>query len=182
CWILTIEIMKNKVIKFIASLALIFSAGSCGQYIDVVPDNIAVIEGAFETRESSLRFLATLYSYLPPFANINNPALAAGDEISVNDNVSRDWPSRRISRGGQNVTSPRLGYWGNTGTVKNLFVAIRDCNIFLANIDEPFDLREDERVKWMAEAKFLKAYFHFYLMRMYGPIPIIRETIEVSSW
>src|SRR5690554_1673234 len=173
--------MKNKVIKFIASLALIFSAGSCGQYIDVVPDNIAVIEGAFETRESSLRFLATLYSYLPPFANINNPALAAGDEISVNDNVSRDWPSRRISRGGQNVTSPSLGYWGNIGTVKNLFVALRDCNIFLANIDKPFDLREDERVKWMAEAKFLKAYFHFYLMRMYGPIPIIRENIEVSS-
>jgi hypothetical protein len=173
--------MKNKLIKLIGSFLLVFSVGSCGQYIDVVPDNIAVIEGAFETRESSLRFLATLYSYLPPFASINNPALAAGDEISVNDNVSRDWPSRRISRGGQNVTSPSLGYWGNTGTVKNLFVALRDCNIFLANIDKPFDLREDERTKWIAEAKFLKAYFHFYLMRMYGPIPIIRDNIEVSS-
>lgn len=173
--------MKNNLIKFVAALLLVFSIGSCGQYIDVVPDNIAVIEDAFETRESSLRFLATLYSYLPPFATTNNPALAAGDEISVNDNVSRDWPSRRISRGGQNVTSPSLGYWGNTGTVKNLFVALRDCNIFLANVDKPFDLREDEKVRWIAEAKFLKAYFHFYLMRMYGPIPIIRENIEVSS-
>src|SRR5690606_39282691 len=54
-------------------------------------------------------------------------------------------------------------------------------NIFLANIDKPFDLKEDERIKWIAEAKFLKAYFHFYLMRMYGPIPIIRENREVSS-
>lgn len=173
--------MKNKIIKFIASLLLVFTIGSCGQYIDVVPDNIAVIEGAFETRESALRFLATLYSYLPPFAGINNPALAAGDEISVNDNVSRDWASRRISRGGQNVTSPSLGYWGNTGTVRNLFIALRDCNIFLANIDKPFDLKEFEKKKWIAEAKFLKAYFHFYLMRMYGPLPIIRENIEVSS-
>jgi len=173
--------MKNKIIRFSASFLLIFYMGSCGQYIDVVPDNIAVIEDAFETRESSLRFLATLYSYLPPYASTNNPALAAGDEISVNDNVSRDWPARRISRGGQNVTSPSLGYWGNTGTVKNLFIALRDCNIFLANIDKPFDLKEDERIKWIAEAKFLKAYFHFYLMRMYGPIPIIRENIEVSS-
>lgn len=173
--------MKNRFIKFIATISLIFSVASCGQFIDVVPDNIAVIEGAFETRESSLRFLATLYSYLPPYSNINNPALAAGDEISVNDNVSRNWISRRISRGGQNVTSPSLGYWGNTGTVKNMFIALRDCNIFLDNIDKPFNLTESERKKWIAEAKFLKAYYHFYLMRMYGPIPIIRENIEVSS-
>jgi hypothetical protein len=58
---------------------------------------------------------------------------------------------------------------------------LRDCNIFLDNIDKPFDLTETEKRKWIAEAKFLKAYFHFYLMRMYGPMPIIRENIEVSS-
>ena len=34
---------------------------------------------------------------------------------------------------------------------------------------------------WIAEAKFLKAYYHFYLMRMYGPLPIVRENIDVSS-
>lgn len=173
--------LKNIFLKFIATVALIISSTACADYIDVVPDNIAVIEGAFETRESAYRFLATLYSYLPPFSNINNPALAAGDEISVNDNVSRDWAARRISRGGQNVVSPSLGYWGNTGTVQNLFIALRDCNIFLDNIDKPFNLDELEKTKWIAEAKFLKAYFHFYLMRMYGPIPIVRENIEVSS-
>lgn len=173
--------MEKRFIKFVATISLVLSGVSCGQYIDVVPDNIAVIEGAFETRESALRFLATLYSYLPPYASINNPALAAGDEISVNDNVSRDWEARRISRGGQNVSSPSLGYWGNINTVRNMFIALRDCNIFLANIDKPFNLTESEKAKWIAEAKFLKAYYHFYLMRMYGPIPIIRENIEVSS-
>jgi hypothetical protein len=173
--------MKNRFIKYIATILLIFSMGSCGEFIDVVPDNIAVIEGAFETRESALRFLATLYSYLPPYAGTNNPALAAGDEISVNDVVSKNWPARRISRGGQSVVSPSLGYWGNTGTVKNMFIALRDCNIFLDNIDKPYNLTEFEKKQWIAEAKFLKAYYHFYLMRMYGPIPIIRKNIEVSS-
>lgn len=173
--------MKNRLTRFVATIMLMLSALSCGEFINVVPDNIAVVEGAFATRESALRFLATLYSYLPPYASTNNPALAAGDEISVNDVVSRDWPARRISRGGQNVIAPSLGFWGNTGTVKNLFIALRDCNIFLANIDKPYNLSETEKKKWIAEAKFLKAYFHFYLMRMYGPIPIIRENIEVSS-
>ncbi|WP_339707597.1 RagB/SusD family nutrient uptake outer membrane protein [Algoriphagus aquimarinus] len=173
--------MKNIVIKFIASIALIFSASSCGDYIDVVPDNIAIIEDAFETRESAIKFLATLYSALPPYSSINNPALAGGDEIYVNDVVAKDWPARRIAKGGQNVVSPSLGYWGNTGTVRNLFIALRNCNIFLDNIEKPFNLTETEKVKWIAEAKALKAYFHFYLMQMYGPIPIIRENIEVSS-
>lgn len=173
--------MKKRIIKSILSVYLVFLTASCGEYIDVVPSNIAVIENAFETRETALRFLATLYSYLPPFSSTNNPALAAGDEIEVNDNVSRNWSSRRISRGGQSVVSPSLGYWGNTGTVSNLFIALRDCNIFLENVDKPFNLTEDEKKKWIAEAKFLKAYYHFYLMRMYGPIPIIDENIEVSS-
>ena len=173
--------MKKRILTYITSISLFFSVSGCGDYLDVVPDNIAVIEEAFETRENALRFLATLYGYLPPFAETSNPALASGDEISVNDNVSRNWASRRISRGGQNVISPDLGYWGNRGTVRNLFIALRDCNIFLENVDKPFDLTEDEKIRWIAEAKFLKAYFHFYLMRMYGPIPIIKENIDVSS-
>ena len=173
--------MKTRFIKYITLTIFILSGTSCKDFIDVVPDNIAVIEDAFETRGSAERFLATLYSYLPPFASIANPALAAGDEIAVNDNVARDWPPRRIARGGQTTVAPMLGFWGNSGTVSNMFIALRDCNIFLENIDKPFDLRQSEKTRWIAEAKFLKAYYHFYLMRMYGPVPIIRENLEVSS-
>ena len=173
--------MKTKAIKYILLTIFILSGTSCKDFIDVVPDNIAVIEGAFETRVNAERFLATLYSYLPPFASNANPALAAGDEIAVNDNTARNWPARRIARGGQAVVAPMLGFWGNTGTVSNMFIALRDCNIFLENIDKPFDLRQSEKTRWIAEAKFLKAYYHFYLMRMYGPLPIVRENLDASS-
>tara|TARA_R110002049_G_scaffold109580_6_gene258464 strand:+ start:69 stop:1967 length:1899 start_codon:yes stop_codon:yes gene_type:complete len=172
--------MKIKIIKTLANIALIVMAASCSKYVDVVPDNIAVIEDAFETRDSAERFLATLYGYLPPVNGINYPALAAGDEIAVNDNVSRNWAATSIARGGQSKVNPRLSYWG-TGSVTNLFIALRDCNIFLDNVDKPFDITEFEKTKWIAEAKVLKAYYHFYLMRMYGPIPIIDQNLEVSS-
>jgi len=42
------------------------------------------------------------------------------------------------------------------------------------------DLMEWERSQWIAEVKVLKAYYHFYLVRMYGPIPLIRENIPVD--
>ena len=173
--------MKRKFVTSMLSFIILLFSSSCSEYLDVVPDNIAVIEDAFKTRESANRFLATLYGYLPNYTDPNrNPALCSGDEIYVNTNVSRTWPSRQLALGGQNKTSPLLGYWGS-GSVSNLFVALRDCNIFLENLDKPFDLTESEKIRWRGEAKFLKAYFHFYLMQMYGPIPIVRENIPAGA-
>ena len=60
-----------------------------------------------------------------------------------------------------------------------LFTAIRDCNVFLENIHKPVDLEEWERREWIAEVKFLKAYYHFWLLRMYGPIPILKENVPI---
>src|SRR3546814_14026130 len=61
------------------------------------------------------------------------------------------------------------------------FTALRDCNIFLENIHKPFDLEDYERDEWIAEVKFLKAFYHFWLLRMYGPIPVIRENIPIRA-
>lgn len=178
--------MKNRFIKYIATVALVMTSLSCKDFVDVVPDNIAVIEDAFETRDSAERFLATLYGYMPDLASINNPAHSAGDEIVVNANRSRNWPGHIIGRGGQTRVQPHLGYWGSTSNnranaVRNMFIALRDCNIFLENVHLPFDLEPYEQARWIAEAKFLKAYYHFWLMRMYGPIPIVRTNIGVGE-
>src|SRR5690606_35531226 len=35
--------------------------------------------------------------------------------------------------------------------------------------------------RWVAEVKFLKAYYHFYMLRMYGPIPLIKENLSISA-
>jgi hypothetical protein len=40
---------------------------------------------------------------------------------------------------------------------------------------------QSEKDRWIAEVKFLKAYYHWLLVRMYGPVPIIRENLPISS-
>ncbi len=62
-----------------------------------------------------------------------------------------------------------------------MFRGIRDCNIFLENIDKVPGMQEREKKRWIAEVKFLKAYYHFWLLRMYGPIPLIKKTIPISA-
>ena len=155
-------------------------------YLDVVPDNVATIDLAFNTRSTAENFLSTCYTYIPAHANVEqNFSLLAGDEIwyyAENDFYMNNETSFRLAKGMQNSASPYLNYWeGGRGAPHSLFNALRDCNIFLENLVEVPGLEESERLKWLDEVKVLKAFYHFWLMQMYGPIPIIDENIPVGA-
>ena len=155
-------------------------------YLDVVPDNVATIDLAFNTRSTAENFLSTCYTYIPEHANVEqNFSLLAGDEIwyyAENDFYMNNETSFRLAKGMQNSASPYLNYWeGGRGAPHSLFNALRDCNIFLENLVEVPGLDESERLKWLDEVKVLKAFYHFWLMQMYGPIPIIDENIPVGA-
>src|SRR5690606_23382154 len=53
--------------------------------------------------------------------------------------------------------------------------------IFLENIHKPQDILEMERIRWTAEVKFLKAFYHFFLLKLYGPIAIVDENLPISA-
>ncbi|HMI02905.1 MAG TPA: RagB/SusD family nutrient uptake outer membrane protein [Pedobacter sp.] len=166
--------MKKYIFTGVMMLAVLLTLHSCKNYLDVVPDNVATIDNAFTMRSQAEKFLFTCFSYMPKDADAAaNPALA-GDEIwRVANNTTSSF---NIAKGLQNVVSPYGDdYW------TNLYRGLRDCNIFLENIGKVPDLDELERSRWIAEAKFLKAYYHFYLIRMYGPIPLIKENLPVDA-
>ena len=171
--------------KYVIILFIIST--SCEKdYLDVVPDNIATIDLAFNTRSTAENFLSTCYTYIPEHANVEqNFSLLAGDEIwyyAENDFYMNNETSFRLAKGMQNSASPYLNYWeGGRGAPHSLFNALRDCNIFLENLVEVPGLEEDERLKWLDEVKVLKAFYHFWLMQMYGPIPIIDQNIAVGA-
>ncbi|TDQ11511.1 RagB/SusD family nutrient uptake outer membrane protein [Pedobacter metabolipauper] len=158
---------------------------SCQKYLDIIPDNVPTIDYAFHLRSSAERYLFTCYSYLPNNGNLGvNPGFNAADEVwyfypmdasGISESVSN------IAKGLQNVQSPLANYWNGGNQGKPYFQAIRDCNTFLENIDKVVDLEEYERERWKAEVLFLKAYYHFFLVRMYGPIPLIKENLPLES-
>jgi hypothetical protein len=104
--------------------------------------------------------------------------MVGANEIWGNEdnNYSNESNHGRVAQGAQNTSSPYFNVWDGT-----LFTGIRDCNIFLEKITTPLDIEDNERKQWIAEVKFLKAYYHFYLLQLYGPIPIIDKNLEVSS-
>jgi hypothetical protein len=167
---------KYLILILITSLTL-----SCDEnYLDVVPDNVATIDNAFSDRFNAQKFLYTIYSAIPGPGNVvENPALNGADEIWYPEDLENR-AGVRIAQGFQSAVNASGDKWtGNS--VKDLYVAIRNCNIFLNKIDDVLGMDEYEKKQWKGEAKFLKAYFHFYLLKMYGPIVISDELIPVNE-
>ena len=79
------------------------------------------------------------------------------------------------------MVDPSLNYWDGAKGGKAMFQALRDCNIFLEKVDNVPALDVSEKKRWIAEVKFLKAYYHYWLLRMYGPIPLIKVNLPVSA-
>lgn len=172
------KLKKN--IYFLFFLLLGNMNNSCSDYLDIVPDNIATIEMAFSMRSEAIKYLFNCYSFLPKTGNLEEePSIMAGDEIwSIIDSNRSAYSDAmfRIARGFQNANEPIAnGYW------RNLYRGLRDCNIFLENVDNVPDLPDWEKTLWRAEVTFLKAYYHFYLVRMYGPIPLIKENLPIDA-
>lgn len=155
---------------------------SCDSYLDIVPDNMPTVDMAFDDRAGAEKYLFTCYKYLPNICNpATTPGLMSGDEVWYDASVIRIGENAvNIARGNQNTTNPYINHWDGLVGGTALYKGIRDCNIFLENIDRPFDLDEYEKKRWVAEVKFLKAYYHFYLMRLYGPIPIVDVNLPID--
>jgi hypothetical protein len=170
----------------IIALFAIISLQSCHDYLDIVPDNTVKIEDVFQTKEQAYTALATCYSYFPKVTKLHESMGLAGDEFNArldgavtgNSNSCR---GIKLMRGFQNANDPLLSYWEGKNGAMNLYEGIRNCNIFVEQINQVPDMSEVEKLDWSAQVNFLKAFYHFYLLKCYGPIIIVDENVEASG-
>jgi len=171
--------------KYILAISLSLSAVSCKKFLDVTPDGVGTIDYAFRNRNEAENYLFSCYAYLQRFSDVTtDPAFTTSTEIIYPSNlINSDYnvTGFNLIKGNQSAANPGLNTWDGQNGSYNFYRSIRLCNTMLENIDKPIDLTELEKKRWIAEAKFLKAYYHFYLMRMYGPIPLIKTNLSISS-
>jgi hypothetical protein len=153
-------------------------ATACSDYLDVVPEGSSRLENAFSSRTPARRYLYSCYSYLTSHDNGVAVDITGGDEVWFNSETQGlrvGLDGIHYAEGLQTAQSPLWNFW------PRFYQALRDCNVFIENIGTTLDIPEWERRQWIAEAKTLKAYYHFLLLRQYGPVPIIRENLPVSA-
>jgi hypothetical protein len=178
---------KNYIIGLVIFLSTSITA--CKKYLDVTPDNTATLEYAFQSKNEAENYLFACYSPLQRLSDVlTNAGFTSSAEIVIPDpdlvtysNFGNGEIGFNLLKGTQTVGNPGLDFWEGTAQGQPMFQAIRRCNIFLENIDQARGLQPYEKNRWIGEVKFLKAYYHYWLLRMYGPIPISRKSLPIDA-
>lgn len=175
--------MKTRIkylIQGMLVVVLMFSQSCSKNFLDKTPEEDITIEEAFKQRRYAEAFLVDIYAGLPNeiyFTDLVdvNPFIVAADEMNV------PWPEKfpkLMNKGAWNA-------YNVAGQIyKNMYEGIRKANIFLKYIDiTPIstELTQETKRRWIGEATFLRAFYHFQLMRIYGPIAIMDYAAGVDD-
>jgi hypothetical protein len=167
--------------KLICVTILCIAGMSCKKYLDVVPNNVGTLDYAFSNRNEAENYLFGCYNTYQNITRgtVDNPGFTTTGEIyypNLEGNPFNKIPSTGFSliRNIQNAGSPVLDFWNGGNGGQDIYQAIRRCNIMLENIDKPIDLSEPEKKRWIAEIRFLKAFYHYYMIRFYGPVVLAK--------
>lgn len=169
--------MKNTISIFLV-LVLLFSVQSCKEdNLDVNPVNEFLSENFYQTEEQVFSALVAAYdplgwtmAYGQWISNV-----MFGEIRSDNANAGGD-PSDNDQPGWQELDDFRNT---NTNTVihplyRRNYIGIFRANLVLHNAE----VSSPAVTQYQAEAKFLRAYYHFELFRHFGPIPVVTEPLS----
>ncbi|MBQ9654346.1 MAG: RagB/SusD family nutrient uptake outer membrane protein [Bacteroidales bacterium] len=157
--------------KYIAILAALLTLSACDSYFDIDFQDQANLPEIFSKKNTTESYLAHLYSYLPHDEDTHK---GTGYVIPRSDEGLFGFlgygPFNKLRSGDYNTAA--TGDVVEYNVWKRMYVAIRQCTIFIDNVD--LDREDTPAVKaaMKAEARFLRAYYYFCLFRQYGPVII----------
>ena len=163
------------------TILIIIAFGFTGcNYLDAVPEkDIQTVESIFEQRKGAEQWRRGLYASANLlFADAcRNMSFFGADELVVNEYMKNDATVAgiKISEGLQMAQTPYGDVWASVYNI------IRDCNTFLDNIDNVYNMKNTEKRMWEADVKALKAYLYFELVRRYGPIVLVPENLPADA-
>lgn len=169
--------MKKRVLSIFLCGLTVFSFTSCEDYFDDVPENATSLEDVFSNRGQTLRWLSNVYYYIP-----DNRRMRWSDGLSYCWRTASNEGYLPWDTGTVPLSDVILGtMYPSTDFVKNLWTegyrAIQYANIYLANVDKCSMLTDEEKEWTKAECRVLRAYYYFYLMKCYGPVPIVGDRV-----
>lgn len=158
--------------KIYAILLISLFAVGCDSYLDRQPDEPKTSKNIFEKRETTFRYLANVYSWT------NNETDNSG-QANYFEPASDECACAFTGRGFRlmnNSTWQVSSAVYASNTYENYYKGIREASYFMANVARCPELTPAEVTEWIAEARFLRAYYYFCLMRQYGPVILLGES------
>ena len=158
--------MKKTILFFGITSMLLFVNSGCDKFLTVDPPYTQDAENFFETPEDFERALTGAYDLLQgSFMSLWIGEIASDNSIAGGESVNDSQGLHQIdemTHGGVNNDLRSLFRWNYAGLTR--------ANYLLENQDKIDFVGKDVIV---GEAKFLRAYYYFELVKFFGDVPLI---------
>lgn len=172
-----------------AAISIAFTLSSCNGFLDREEDSFIDKTATFDSYNRTKQYLTYAYTLLPDGLNrFSREAMLA----SATDDAEFAVESAEIQQfnnGSWNALNNPDDLWNRyfSGISKccTLLENTNHVNLDISRLDPDKQVEYANSLKdirmWRAEARFLRAYFHFELLKRYGPIPIVTSTLSING-
>ncbi|MDR1938312.1 MAG: RagB/SusD family nutrient uptake outer membrane protein [Tannerellaceae bacterium] len=168
--------MKTIIKSTVIIIALLFSA--CNESLFEKYPLSSPSDANFPTNETELQMaLASCYNNLYYHPHDGVPFVMLLECVSDHGWDRNTSNLQEIGRGAHNErNSFLLDFW------TRMYTGIARCNLLLANMESAEANTKPEVMRQVeGEARFLRAYYYFYLAELFGGVPLVEKPIALSE-
>ncbi|MFT3746892.1 MAG: RagB/SusD family nutrient uptake outer membrane protein [Agriterribacter sp.] len=158
--------MKKIIVYICWIAAMMLQLTSCNKDLNVSPQNILGDDDLYSNESAVIAYFATLYNDLPI------------EDFNYSTNGFNTWPVgggflyNFTDEGVTNLTDNWSNIGGGTSLGYWAYGAVRNINDFIAKIPAS-GFADEQKNLWLGEAKFIRAYYYFGMVKRYGGVPLI---------
>lgn len=158
----------KKLIYLLFTASVVIAQPGCTPDLDVPPTNIINDADIFSNVAGIDAYMARLYSQTPIEDFKWNPS--TGFKNFFNGSTAT-FTGEAISRD-QAGGIESFNYWADA------YILIKDCNYFMETLPAYAANFSEVQIKnWTAEARFIRAFTYFALVKRYGGVPIVDKVL-----
>ncbi len=162
--------MNKKLIYSFVIVASVFTALGCSKFLDKKLQGVYQTNEFYTTSAAAVQAVNEAYTELTFTSATANPLWVFGDVASddaATGNPGASPDAETIDKFSYSSTNSHLSNEWN-----NFYEGITNCNLVLAHVPS-INMDTALRSRILGEAQFLRAWYYFMLINIYGDVPIV---------
>ena len=175
-----------KYFKYIIITVLVFNFTSCDdEFLNPLPDSAVVVDTYFQTDGDVLSGIIGIYDAIQGVNENTNTSLNTsnrGVQFEYMMTEMRSDNTRSATLEGSKADFHRYLVDANNVQSEDYYQSMYEVIFRANNVLDYIDVADESNQRsYQAEAKFLRAYAYFNLVRLYGPVPLVTSVVGAAE-
>ncbi|SNY94858.1 RagB/SusD family nutrient uptake outer membrane protein [Flagellimonas pacifica] len=182
------NIIVMKINKLLLLIISILTLTGCSDQLDLQPLDRLTVDTFYNTRSDFDGAIFASYSSIQDFWGTSTETLSERGEFwKITTMITDDLSANNLSNVDQAARDAdalivRAADKPYASIYTQIYEGIYRANLVLANLDGENELTAEDKTVLGAEAKFLRAWFHFQALKLFGTPPLAMEIItDINS-